>query len=127
MIQKTKSQHFFVIIPAILSLFLGFAQFPAIAQAVVESGKFRLHKFQQPIGEETYQVSRDGTSLLVKSDFKFTDRGSPVPLTTTLKTDQNLNPLNYTIKGSTARGSTIDDDIAINANSASIREGTETR
>ena len=120
------------LLPVFLFLLTSNAQVPGTTQtktetAVVESGKFRLHKFQQTIGEETYQVSRDGTSLLVKSDFKFTDRGSPVPLTTTLKTDQNLNPLNYTIKGSTARGSTIDDDVAINGNSASIREGTETR
>ena len=49
--------------------------------AAVEQGKFILHKFEQPIGEETYQISRDGDSLDVKMDFKFTDRGTPVPMT----------------------------------------------
>ena len=47
---------------------------------VVEKGKFVLHKFEQPIGEETYQISRDGDSVVVKVDFKFTDRGTAVPL-----------------------------------------------
>ena len=31
--------------------------------APIEQGKFRLHKFEQPIGEENYQITRrDGDS-----------------------------------------------------------------
>lgn len=97
------------------------------APTVVESGKFRLHKFEQPIGEETYEVSRDGDSLVVKSHFTFTDRGSPVPLETTLRTKQNLTPESFEIKGRTARGSTIDTSVEIKNGGASIREGKETR
>ena len=33
---------------------------------VVESGKFRLHKFEQAIGEENYEITREGDSLLVR-------------------------------------------------------------
>jgi imidazolonepropionase-like amidohydrolase len=111
-----------------LFLLLIFAvQTQAQTTPVVESGKFRLHKFEQEIGEETYQITREGNSLLVKSNFKFTDRGSPVPLTATLKTSQNLTPESFEIKGSTSRGSTIDTSIQINGNSASIREGKETK
>jgi len=47
---------------------------------VVEQGKFRLHKFEQPIGEQEYEIKREGNSLKVKIDFKFTDRGMEVPL-----------------------------------------------
>lgn len=95
--------------------------------APVESGKFRLHKYQQEIGEETYEITREGESLVVKSNFKFTDRGTPVPLTASLKVKQNLAPEAFEIKGNTARGSTIDASIQINGNSASIREGKENR
>jgi len=114
-----------------LAFALAFAA-PAPAQnaagpAVVESGKFRLHKFEQPIGEETYEVTRDGDSLLIKSHFKFTDRGSPVPLETTLRTKQNLTPESFEIKGKTARGSTIDTSVVIDGATATIREGTETK
>ena len=49
----------------------------AATSALVEQGKFTLHKFEQPIGEETYEIRRDGDSLAVKIDFKFTDRGRP--------------------------------------------------
>jgi len=53
--------------------------------AVVEQGKFTLHKFEQPIGEETYEIRREGDSLNAKIDFKFTDRGTEVPLATTFR------------------------------------------
>lgn len=94
---------------------------------VTESGKFRLHKFEQEIGEETYSITREGDSLVVKSNFKFTDRGSPVPLTATLRTKQNFTPESFEIKGNTARGSTIDTFVQINGNSAAVREGKENR
>src|SRR5580700_1733139 len=60
----------------------------SVAQASarpVEQGKFILHKFEQPIGEETYEVTKDGESLGVKMDFKFTDRGTSVPLTASFR------------------------------------------
>lgn len=97
------------------------------AQTVVESGKFRLHKFEQAIGEENYETTREGDSLVTKSTFKFTDRGSPVPLAATLKTKQNLTPEMFEIKGNTSRGSTIDTSVQINGATASIREGKDTR
>src|SRR5215475_2346361 len=50
------------------------------APPVVEEGKFRLHKFEQAIGEETYRITKDGSNLAVKADFKFKDRGTDVPL-----------------------------------------------
>jgi imidazolonepropionase-like amidohydrolase len=95
--------------------------------ATVETGKFKLHKFQQPIGEESYTVTRDGDALVMKSEFKFTDRGTPVPLTTSLRTRQDLTPLAYEIKGKTSRLSEIDTAIEVNGNTAKIREGQQTR
>jgi imidazolonepropionase-like amidohydrolase len=94
---------------------------------VIESGKFRLHKFAQPIGEESYEVTRDGDALVMKTSFLFTDRGSPVPLTTTLRTRQDLTPEAYAIKGRTSRLSDIDTAIDIKGRTASIREGKDTR
>ena len=93
----------------------------------VESGKFRLHKFEQPIGEETYNITRDGDSLVVKSTFEFTDRGSKVPLTAELRTAQDLTPESFVIKGKVSRFSTIDSSIEIKARSATIRQDKETR
>jgi len=81
--------------------------------AVIEQGKFTLHKFEQPIGEETYEIRRDGDSLAAKIDFKFTDRGSPVPLTTTFRGAADLTPQSFEIKGKIARPVSIDESVAI--------------
>ncbi len=83
--------------------------------ALVEQGKFTLHKFEQPIGEETYEVRRDGDSLAVKIDFKFTDRGEDVPLTTSFRSAPDLTPQAFEIKGKTARPVEIDEAITIDA------------
>jgi len=92
----------------------------------IESGKFRLHKFEQPIGEETYTITRVGDSLVINSNFEFTDRGRKVPLSATLKTRQDLTPESFNIKGSVSRFSTIDSSVEINGNSATIREDKNT-
>src|SRR5580700_514691 len=90
---------------------------PATTDAfpIVEQGKFTLHKFEQAIGEETYEIRHDGDSLAVKVDFKFTDRGSPVPLTATFRSAQDLTPQAFEIKGRTARGVEIDEAVTLDA------------
>jgi imidazolonepropionase-like amidohydrolase len=93
----------------------------------IESGKFRLHKFEQPIGEETYSVTRDGDSLVINSNFEFTDRGRKVPLTATLRTRQDLAPESFNIKGSVSRFSTIDSSVEVKDKIATIREDNITR
>jgi imidazolonepropionase-like amidohydrolase len=94
---------------------------------VVESGKFRLHKFEQPIGEESYEITREGDDLLTHSSFAFTDRGRKVPLEAKLRTRQNLTPESFEIKGSVSRFATIDSSVEIKENTAIIREGKVSR
>jgi imidazolonepropionase-like amidohydrolase len=89
--------------------------------AIVEHGKFTLHKFEQPIGEETYEIRRDGDSLAVKVDFKFTDRGTPVPLTTTFRGAADLTPQAFEIKGQTARSVSIDEAVTIDTGKVQFR------
>jgi hypothetical protein len=95
-------------------------QSAADASAIVEQGKFTLHKFEQPIGEETYEIRRDGGSLAVKMDFKFTDRGSPVPLSATFRGAPDLTPQAFEIKGQTARPVSIDEAVTIDAGSNKV-------
>jgi imidazolonepropionase-like amidohydrolase len=91
------------------------------ASAIVEQGKFTLHKFEQPIGEETYEIRRDGDSLAVKMDFKFTDRGTPVPLSATFRGAPDLTPQAFEIKGHTARPVSIDEALTIEAGKVHFR------
>lgn len=107
----------------LLSSSILIAQTPPAA----ESGKFRLHKFEQPIGEESYTITPDGKTLTLKTDFKFTDRGTAVPLTATLRTSESYVPQSFVISGKTSRMSAIETEVTISGGSATIRQGKETR
>src|SRR5438270_5067394 len=99
----------------------GVPQQSADTSSIIEQGKFTLHKFGSPIGQETYEIRRDGDSIAAKIDFKFTDRGSPVPLTVTFRAAQDLTPQAFEIKGRTARSVSIDEAVAINAGKVHFR------
>ncbi|MGC2326350.1 MAG: hypothetical protein WA604_06540, partial [Candidatus Sulfotelmatobacter sp.] len=62
-----------------------------------------MHKFEQPIGEETYSITSEAGTLTLKSDFAFSDRSTKVPLTATLKTSNDYTPQSFTIQGKTSR------------------------
>jgi imidazolonepropionase-like amidohydrolase len=78
-----------------------------------DSGTFFLHKFAQHIGKETYWVTKYKDSIKYTVDFKFVDRGSPVPLKASLKLTNTGNPIELVIKGKTSRFSTIDDSVRV--------------
>jgi len=88
---------------------------------LIEKGKFRLHKVEQPIGEETYQITRDGASLTVTMAFKFNDRGTDVPLSATFRCSSDLTPQAFEIKGKTSRMSTIDEAVEVQAGKVRLR------
>ena len=92
-----------------------------------ETGKFRLHKFEQPIGEETYNITREGSTLTLKSDFLFTDRGTKVPLTATLRTAEDYTPQSFVIKGNTSRLSEIDSAVEVAGEMATVRQEKQSR
>jgi hypothetical protein len=95
-----------------------FAQSPV----AVEQGKFILHKFEQPIGEETYQITRDGDALSVKVDFKFTDRSSPVPLTAAFTSASDWTPRSFEIKGKNSRETDIDEAVEVQSEKIRLRD-----
>ena len=118
----TRSKSFFAPVVALLCVTARPVAFAQDAQsAIVEQGKFTLHKFEQPIGEETYQIRRENDSLVAHIDFKFTDRGSEVPLTTTFRAAQDLTPQSFEIKGRTARTVSIDQSVSIEQGQVHLR------
>src|SRR5690242_19715683 len=88
-------------------LLLAFLSSASSAQPV-EHGQFRLHKFQLPVGQESYEISRNGATLTLSADFQFTDRLNKVPLKAVLATDLALRPQHFEIRGRTSRLSNID-------------------
>ncbi|MGZ7091291.1 MAG: amidohydrolase family protein, partial [Candidatus Angelobacter sp.] len=79
--------------------------------AALEQGVFNLHKFEQLIGHETYTLTHASSDVVLKADFKFTDRGSEVPLTATLTMEKDLTPRDFQIKGKISRFSSIEDTV----------------
>jgi len=100
------------------ALFIFTAQ--GFAQNSIDSGSFFLHKFAQNIGRETYTIRKQGNQITYDIHFKFTDRGSPVPLDAQLVTSSLHEPLSLFIKGSTSRFSGINDSIYIKDKKATI-------
>jgi len=99
----------------------GWAQTGAHA---IEQGSFNLHKFEQLIGRETYTLAQASDELILNSDFKFTDRGTAVPLTASLTMEKDLTPRDFAIKGKISRFSSIEDSVhGRNAGAVTIPPG----
>jgi imidazolonepropionase-like amidohydrolase len=81
------------------------------AAPATEQGAFNLHKFEQLIGRETYTLTPSQGEVVLKSDFKFTDRGTAVPLTAMLTMEKDLTPRDFQIKGSISRFSSIENSV----------------
>lgn len=111
-----------------LLLFLALALIGAQAQSQsTETAKFRLHKFEQPIGEESYTITHQDQTLTLKSQFLFTDRGAKVPLETTFKAASDYSPQSFETRGKSCRFCPIDWEIQIAGKSARVRQEKETR
>ena len=103
---------------------VAWAQTPAQA---AESGRYRLYKFEQAIGEETYRIERASGSVVLTDRFLFTDRGTPVPLETTFRAAADLTPQSFESKGKGSRLSNIDVTMQVQGANATIRDAQRSR
>jgi imidazolonepropionase-like amidohydrolase len=106
---------------AYLFHFAALAQAAPAAGAIVEQGKFILHKFAQPIGLETWRVSRQPGGFQLSDSFEFKDRGTPVPLNMQFAYDKSGTPQSFSIKGKNSRMSTIDQSVTVGAKSVRVK------
>jgi imidazolonepropionase-like amidohydrolase len=95
--------------------------------APADSGTFTLYKFQQAIGQERYRITRRADRLVLTDSFSFTDRGSRVPLETTLETTPAGDPLAFRIKGRVSRQSSIDAAVTLRDDSVTVRVDSGSR
>ncbi|HEX7176175.1 MAG TPA: amidohydrolase family protein [Pyrinomonadaceae bacterium] len=96
---------------------------------VVERGKFRIYKLQYPVGEESYEIAREGGAHVLSAKFEINYLGDKVPLTATLRTrSADLAPLRFEIKGRTSTRSEANAAVEVGeGGAATVREGTKTR
>jgi imidazolonepropionase-like amidohydrolase len=96
-------------LPLLALPLLARAQAPLPAPA--DSATYVLHKFAQPIGRETYRLTRTAQADTYDVRFRFVDRGSPVALRARLVTTPAGEPLALVAKGQTSRFSAINDSL----------------
>src|SRR6516162_8324055 len=93
----------------------------AIAQQTATSGTFVLHKFAKAIGTEAYSTDTKGDSYTLTSHFKFTDRGTEVPLESAFVAEAvTMRPVSYSAKGKASRQSEMNDAVTVSGNNISI-------
>lgn len=109
-----------------LILLIGFfAPTECFFQEVTEQGKLVLYKYQQPIGEETYNLTSEGDSVLLKANFNLSFVGGKVSVTTNLKVRKNdYRPVLFESIGSTSTRTEIDTRVEINNDQAIIRNNS---
>ena len=99
------------------------ASFTSPQQAAAETtAKFRLHKFEQAIGEETYVETAAAGGRNFSISFEFTDRGSPVPLQAHFTSRDDLTPTEFEISGRNARTASIDECVEAGPEKIRVRE-----
>jgi imidazolonepropionase-like amidohydrolase len=94
-------------------------------EAADESGALLLHFLQLPVGQETYQVTSENGVIVLRASFEYTERGSKVPLSATLRMKPDLSPLQFEAKGKSYRPFSVDAAVNVHPDgaAATVREG----
>jgi hypothetical protein len=90
----------------------------------VETGRFKIYMFKAPVGEETYEITRDGDSHRLTSNFAYSDRGNEITLATSLRTRADLTPEQFDAKGKTSL-TEVNISVDVNDRVAHIVDGTQ--
>ena len=94
-----------------------------------EQGTFVLYKFAKAIGKETYTIGDEQGLLTLRSDFKFNDRGTDVPLKTVYTAIDAHHPVSLKTEGQSSRNSPMNDAFSLDSKRqrvALLRDGKTT-
>jgi imidazolonepropionase-like amidohydrolase len=85
--------------------------------ASAERGSFALHKLEQRIGEESWEIAPDphegANAFDAKIEFEFHDRGPKVALSSRFRFRADWTPLTFDVHGKTSRSSVVDDSVDV--------------
>jgi imidazolonepropionase-like amidohydrolase len=81
-----------------------------------------LHKFQQPIGEETYEIRTTSEGVGADIRFSFTDRGEKVPLTAKFLGLSDLTPVSLEVEGKYCRQAEIHRGVEVGGAAIRVRD-----
>jgi imidazolonepropionase-like amidohydrolase len=109
-----------------LLLFLGGSP-PAPVAATRERVSFALYKWQHRIGEEHSTVVRNREGMEARTTFTFTDRNTPVALSSLLELTPDGAPRRFQIWGRTSRATEVDDRVMVSGNMLTIEQASNIR
>lgn len=105
-----------------LAYCLGASALTAQVAVPAKADTFLLYKVGNQIGLETASRTSSARGSELVSSFEFSDRGTRVPLDTRLTFAADGSPLRLVIRGSVARGRSIDEEVTLSGDSATVRE-----
>jgi imidazolonepropionase-like amidohydrolase len=91
------------------------AQFPRSfpgSASIVDSGTIVVHMLERRIGQEIYELRRDGEGFALSSKLALVDRNSPIQLDAALQTRGDFTPRHFHAQGKTYRFVNVDIDVA---------------
>ena len=93
-----------------------------------ERGKFILYKYQQKMGDESYEISRDNGAIVLKTNFELNFVGDKVPVTTTMRLrETDYSPVSFQSKGKTSTRTEVDTSVEVANGMAKIRSGEQSK
>lgn len=95
------------------------------ATQVIERGKFRFFDTKQPQGEESYEITDDHNTIVVRSQLEL-ESESKISLSAILTLRTDLTPVSFEIKGTMPSGVKTDSGVDIHGQVALVREGKQT-
>lgn len=101
------------------------AQTNSASVKVIERGKFLFFDTNQPQGEESYEITSDNNTIVVRSQLKL-EGENKISLSASLTLNRDLSPRSYEIKGTKPSGLAIDYAVEIRGQDAIVRDGKET-
>ena len=83
-----------------------------------ERGSLILHFLQLPVGEETWELADN----VLHANFEYTERGSKVPMTATLRMLPDLTPVQFAAHGRNYRPFSVDASFLVSPDGALARK-----
>lgn len=117
----------------LLLVALGLVRAPAVRVVAAQAARpaaadtFLLYKVGNRVGLETSQRTADGSGTKLIVSFEFSDRGTTVPLSASLRLAPDGSPLQLRINGYAARGRSINEEVTLAGDSATVREDSTER
>ena len=107
--------------------FLLLGAFRSSAQAT-EHGQLKLYFLQNPVGQETYDLTKSAGGLVLQSAFDYTERASVIHLDATLRMQPDGTPQEFAADGKSYRPFSVHAKFKVEGNGkASIQDGTLSR